>query len=108
MEWDLDYGYWIHGGGMQQRREFFVNNLDKQRNLLDDLGLHSMDELRLELKDPEWLEQISCLRHKPAMEISNKQNQNTRSFRKTNAVEKKDSLQLGKVQQVRRGNIETI
>ncbi|KAG0332399.1 hypothetical protein BG000_010044 [Podila horticola] len=56
MEWDLDYGYWIHGGGMQQRREFFVNNLDKQRNLLDDLELHSMDELRLELKDPEWLE----------------------------------------------------
>ncbi|KAF9335608.1 hypothetical protein BG006_011121 [Podila minutissima] len=69
IEWGLDYGYWVHGGGMQQQREFFVNKLDKQLELLDDLELHSMDELQRDPKDTEWLEHFSCLGHKPAVKI---------------------------------------
>lgn len=51
IEGNLDNGYWTHGGGMQQRRELFVNNPDKERELLDDLELQSMDGLQLESAD---------------------------------------------------------
>lgn len=93
-EWNLDNGCWIHCEGMQHRRQVFVNNLDKERELLDNLELQSMDELQLEPADPGWLEHFSCLGHRPAEEISPEQNQNTRLFRKINAVAKEDDLRL--------------
>ncbi|KAI8360243.1 mannosyltransferase putative-domain-containing protein [Mortierella sp. GBAus27b] len=59
---DLNFGYWMSGGGNQPHRERIVRDEDSVRDLLFDIGLSSMDEVKQDdLQDPVWDFRPSCL-----------------------------------------------
>ncbi|KAG0232560.1 hypothetical protein BGX31_005111 [Mortierella sp. GBA43] len=58
---NLDFGYWMSGGGHQTHRERFTRNKESMINVLMDLNLGSSDELELEPQDAAWDFKESCL-----------------------------------------------
>ncbi|KAF9437349.1 hypothetical protein BGZ76_001115 [Entomortierella beljakovae] len=58
---NLEFGYWMSGGGQQKHRERFTKNPEHMREVLAELGLKSADQLSLEQADPEWNFSESCL-----------------------------------------------
>ncbi|KAG0001506.1 hypothetical protein BGZ80_002107 [Entomortierella chlamydospora] len=58
---NLDFGYWMSGGGQQQHRERYTRNKEAMIEVLTDLELHSSNDLTLEPRDPEWDFNESCL-----------------------------------------------
>ncbi|KAF9579147.1 hypothetical protein BGW38_004723 [Lunasporangiospora selenospora] len=58
---NLNFGYWMDGGGQQQHREWYTKDQDTMKQILADLGLRSESELKLEPGDAEWDFGESCL-----------------------------------------------
>ncbi|KAF9313832.1 hypothetical protein BG003_004761 [Podila horticola] len=58
---NLDFGYWMSGGGHQEHRERFTRNSETMIQVLMDLGLGSSDELEVEERDALWDFEESCL-----------------------------------------------
>ncbi|KAF9209062.1 hypothetical protein BGZ49_006471 [Haplosporangium sp. Z 27] len=58
---NLDFGYWMTGGGHQKHRERYTRNKEVMIELLTDLGLASSNDLELEPRDAEWDFGESCL-----------------------------------------------
>ncbi|KAF9437653.1 hypothetical protein BGZ76_011767 [Entomortierella beljakovae] len=59
---DLDFGYWMSGGGSQEHRDRIVKAEDLKRDLLFKLDLKSEEELVLDsTSDPIWDFRQSCL-----------------------------------------------
>lgn len=58
---NLDFGYWMTGGGQQKHRERFTRNTETMIQVLMDLGLGSSDELAVEERDADWDFEESCL-----------------------------------------------
>ncbi|KAF9305930.1 hypothetical protein BGZ74_008264 [Mortierella antarctica] len=58
---NLNFGYWMSGGGHQKHRERFTRNSEAMIHVLMDLGLGSSDELDVEERDADWDFDEACL-----------------------------------------------
>ncbi|KAG0033084.1 hypothetical protein BGZ81_009411 [Podila clonocystis] len=58
---NLNFGYWMSGGGHQKHRERFTRNSETMIQVLMDLGLTSSNELDVEERDADWDFDESCL-----------------------------------------------
>ncbi|KAI7827053.1 mannosyltransferase putative-domain-containing protein [Gamsiella multidivaricata] len=58
---NLDFGYWMSGGGHQQHRERYTHDKARMIEVLIDLGLSSSDDLIMEPRDAAWDFEESCL-----------------------------------------------
>ncbi|KAG0213518.1 hypothetical protein BGX28_004154 [Mortierella sp. GBA30] len=91
---DLDFGFWMAGGGMQTRRERFVREKDMLRELMRDLGVHSNEEIALEPKDPVWIFEESCLYGEVVHKIDRRQKELTDTYLRMDRVGKVDEARL--------------
>ncbi|KAF9431178.1 hypothetical protein BGZ94_007629 [Podila epigama] len=83
---DLEFKHWMHGGGMQKRRELNVEDPEMSRELLDDLQLQHKNQLDLEPGDPVWNVGQSCLSGGAIVALTEEERRRTVGFRKINTV----------------------
>ncbi|KAF9408433.1 hypothetical protein BGZ94_002312 [Podila epigama] len=62
VERNLDFGYWMTGGGHQAHRERYTRDSEAMIKVLMEEGLSSSDELQVEEPDAEWDFGESCLK----------------------------------------------
>ncbi|KAG0197798.1 hypothetical protein BGX28_008705 [Mortierella sp. GBA30] len=72
---NLNFGYWMSGGGHQEHRERYTLDKETMIQVLTDLGLSSSDELKLEPRDPEWDFNESCLAGGPVKLLTDREKQ---------------------------------
>ncbi|KAF9964417.1 hypothetical protein BGZ70_006482 [Mortierella alpina] len=70
---NLDFGYWMSGGGHQKHRERFTRDRDTMIEVLTELGLGSSDDLTVEPRDPEWDFGESCLAGGPVRSLTERE-----------------------------------
>ncbi|KAF9951250.1 hypothetical protein BGZ72_007204 [Mortierella alpina] len=87
---ELQFGYWMGGGGLQVHRERNVRQKDLVRDLLWDLGVESHEELVLETKDPVWIFEESCLHGAKVQELDVQQKELTETYLRMDRVGKAD------------------
>lgn len=58
---NLDFGYWMTGGGRQKHRERFTNDPEQISEVMGELGLNSKADLKLDAPDAVWDFMESCL-----------------------------------------------
>lgn len=58
---NLEFGYWMTGGGDQKHRERDTDDPEVLREILNEMRLSSKDQIPKEPKDAEWDFQESCL-----------------------------------------------
>ncbi|KAI1317176.1 hypothetical protein EDD11_008868 [Mortierella claussenii] len=58
---NLDFKYWMTGGGHQQHRERYTRDKERMIKVLMEEGVGSSDQLKVEPKDAEWDFNESCL-----------------------------------------------
>ncbi|KAF9585934.1 hypothetical protein BGW38_010913 [Lunasporangiospora selenospora] len=79
---DLDFGFWMSGGGLQKHRELI--------ELKKALGVNSLEGLEKETPDPAWIFEESCIYGGPVERLSDLQRDLLKSFQRINKVSKAD------------------
>ncbi|KAF9286113.1 hypothetical protein BGZ68_003191 [Mortierella alpina] len=88
---ELQFGYWMEGGGLQVHRERNVRQKDLARDLRWDLNLGSEEEVVLEeTKDPEWIFEESCLHGAKVHELDEQQRELTETYLRMDRIGKAD------------------
>ncbi|ORZ08540.1 mannosyltransferase putative-domain-containing protein [Lobosporangium transversale] len=70
---NLDFGYWMSGGGHQKHREYFTRDKETMIKVLIEEGLSSSDQLKLEPRDGDWDFQESCLAGAPVQKLTERE-----------------------------------
>ncbi|KAG0234094.1 hypothetical protein BGW41_001231 [Actinomortierella wolfii] len=97
---NLQFGYWMAGGGQQKHREWNTRNTKMMQELLMDMGLTSSDQLTLEEPDPVWDFQESCLKGGPVVPLNREQHELANGFVRLDDVVRADSQKVKQGQQV--------
>lgn len=88
----LQFDYWMHGGGHQKHREYFVEHPDSVQELLERKGVESLGELEVEEEDPEWNIKTSCLTGGEVKELEGRQKEMAVAHRRVYNIAKEDQL----------------
>ncbi|KAF9425269.1 hypothetical protein BGZ76_003355 [Entomortierella beljakovae] len=97
---DLNFGFFMKGGGLQVYRERIVLDKEMTRELLRDMELGSMNEIPHQSKDAQWIFEESCLYGSEVIDLDERQKALTSSYLRIDKVGKEDGKKIAIGQQV--------
>ncbi|KAG0337589.1 hypothetical protein BG004_007580 [Podila humilis] len=97
---NLDFGYWMSGGGQQKHRERFTRDRETMIQVLMDLGLSSSNDLVVEERDAEWDFVESCITGDKVNELTETEKNLANGFIGIDRIARKDGESFNRRQAV--------